>query len=249
MRRVLLRWGNLTIYSYPAMLYVGMVCGVFGQYYAARLIHLDPARTLTATLILLVPALAGARLLFVVSHWSIYRREPRRIWRPSEGGAAMYGGFLLAVPLSVPLLAMLEIPFGSFWDVASFTMLIGMIFARVGCFLNGCCAGRPTDGWLGLQAPDHRGVWRRRIPTQILEGLWGLAVLAGAIGLWGRLPFPGALFLYTVAAYGAGRIVLESAREEQDQVLGLKLHRMLSTAFVAISLVAFAVMWLSAPRP
>lgn len=249
MHRVLFRWGSVTIYSYPAMLYLGMVFGIFALHFAAKQIDLDAARTVGAALILLVPALMGARLLYVVTNWSVYRREPRRIWRPSEGGAAMYGGLLLAVPVSVPLLAILEIPFGSFWDVASFTMLIGMIFARVGCFLNGCCAGRPTESWFGLEMPDHRGVWRRRIPTQLLEGGWGLAVLAGAIGLWGRQPFPGALFLYTVSAYGAGRIVLESARQEQDQVLGLKLHQMLSTAFVAVSLVAFAVMWLSAPRP
>jgi phosphatidylglycerol:prolipoprotein diacylglycerol transferase len=249
MRRVLLRWGSVTIYSYPTLLYFGMVCGIFAERHAATLIHLDAARTVSATLILLVPALMGARLLFVVSHWSIYRRDPRRIWRSGEGGAAMYGGLLLAVPLSVPLLAVFQIPFGSFWDVASFTMLVGMIFARAGCFLNGCCGGRPTTGWLGLNLPDDHGVWRRRIPTQILEALWGLAVLAGAISIWGILPFPGALFLYTLGAYGAGRAVLESTRQDQDHVLGLALHRTLSTAFVAISLVAFAVMWFREPRP
>lgn len=248
MRRVLFRWGRVTIYSYPAMLYLGIVVGVFALHFAAKQVALDPARALAATLILLVPALTGARLLYVATNWSVYRRDPRRIWRPAEGGAAMYGG-LLAVPVSVPLLAILEIPFGAFWDVASFTMLIGMIFARVGCFLNGCCAGRPTESWFGLEMPDHRGVWIRRIPTQILEGLWGVVVLAGAVALWNRVPFPGALFLYTLAAYGAGRILLEPTRQDQDRVFGLKLHQVLSTAFVAISMMTFAVVWLSAPRP
>jgi phosphatidylglycerol:prolipoprotein diacylglycerol transferase len=241
MRRVLFRWGSVTVDSYPAMLYLGIVFGIYAQQHAARLIHLDPARTLTATLLLLPPALIGARLLFVISRWRAYRREPRRMWRLSDGGAAMYGGLLLAVPLSVPLLAILRIPFGAFWDTASFTMLIGMIVTRAGCFLNGCCAGRPTRGWLGLNLPNHHGVWRRRIPTQLLEAAWGLALLAGAVTIWGLLPFPGALLLYTLAAYGAGRIVLESAREEQDRVAGLGLHRTLSTAFVVGSLVAFAI--------
>lgn len=244
MRPVLLQWRNVTINSYPAMVYLGMVLGIFAQHYAANLIHLDAARTVIATLILLVPALVGARLLFVLVHWRIYRRAPQRIWRRSEGGAAMYGGLLLAVPLSVPLLASVQIPFGAFWDVASFTMLIGMIGARAGCFLNGCCSGRPTSGWLGIDLPDHHGVWRRRVPTQILEAGWGLLVLTGAIGIWRILPFSGLLFLYTVGAYGAGRIVLESLRQEQDYVLGVSLHRTLSTAFVAISLVGFAIAWL-----
>ena len=244
MRRVLFQSDRVTLYSYPTMLYLGMVCGIFAQRHAANLIHLDATRTVSATLILLVPALVGARLLFVFSHWSIYLREPRRIWRRSEGGAAMYGGLLLAVPLSVPLLVMFQIPFGAFWDVASFTVLIGMIFARAGCFLNGCCSGRPTSGWFGVKLPDHHGVWKRRIPTQLLEAGWGLVVLAGAIAIWGIPTFPGAIFLYTLAAYGAGRILLESTRQEQDRALGLGLHRTLSTVFVAIALVAFAIAWL-----
>ena len=57
------------------------------------------SRALTATLLLLPPALFGARLLFVIAHWPAYRQEPRRMWRASEGGAAMYGGLLVAVPL------------------------------------------------------------------------------------------------------------------------------------------------------
>jgi phosphatidylglycerol:prolipoprotein diacylglycerol transferase len=223
------------------MLYVGLVLGIFAQHYAANGSDLNAGRTTIATLILLMPALAGARLLFVISHWNHFRRNPQRIWRRSDGGAAMYGGLLAAFPLSIPLLAAFWIPLGAFWDVASFTMLIGMIVARAGCLLNGCCCGRPTSGRLGWHLPDHRGVWTRRIPTQILEATWGLAVLAGAIAIWEVLPFSGALFLYTLAAYGAGRIVLESTRQEQDCILGLGLQRTISTAFVGLSLTVFAL--------
>src|SRR5262245_58273124 len=226
------------------MLYLGIVLGTFAQHQADNLIHLDASRSVLPTIILMVPALIAARLLFVAQNWSIYRRDRRRIWRRSEGGAAMYGGLLLAVPLSVPLLAGFRIPFGAFWDTASFAMLIGMIVARAGCLLNGCCSGRPTSGWLGLELPNHHGVWRRRVPTQILEAAWGLSVLAGAIAIWGVLTIPGMLFLYTVGAYGAGRIVLESWREEQDSVRGVPLNQALSTAFAAVSLLAFAIAWL-----
>ncbi len=247
MRRVLLRCGKLTLYSYPTMLYLGILCGIVAQHAAARMIHLDAVRAIHATLILLVPALLGARLLFVVPNWSFYRREPRRIWRNWEGGAAMYGGLLLAVPLSIPLLAIMRIPFGSFWDTASFTMLVGMVFARVGCFLNGCCAGRYASGWLGVNLPDDRGVWQRRYPTQVLEAAWGLLVFAGAVTLCRDRPFAGAVFLFTFGAYGAGRIVLETMRQQQTAVAGLTLHRALSTAFLTISVVAFAIMWSRVP--
>jgi phosphatidylglycerol---prolipoprotein diacylglyceryl transferase len=239
MRRVLFNFGKLPVYSYPAMLYLGIVAGIYTQRYSAPLFGLEAARVEVATLLLLLPALAGARLLFVASHWRTYVRDRSRIWLSTEGGAAMYGGLLLAVPISIPLLAALHLPFGRFWDVASFTMLTGMIVARVGCLLNGCCSGRETSGWLGIELPDHHGIRKRRVPTQILEIGWGLMVSAGALGLLKVPTFPGAIFLYTLGAYGAGRILLEPTRERQDGLLGIGLHRVLSTALVAVSLAAF----------
>ncbi len=233
----------MPIYSYPAMLYLGVVLGIYAELAAATAIRLDRERTLAATLILLSSALLGARLLFVVAHLPFYRSQPQRILRFSDGGASMYGGLLLAVPLSLGLLPVLGIPFGAFWDAASFTMLIGMIVTRLGCFLNGCCAGKPTDSVLGMRMADYRGVWARRFPTQVFEAAWGTIVLAGACLIWPRLPFAGALFLYAMGAYGAGRIVLESTRHEQDRLFGLTLHRALSTVFVAVSLAAFTLAW------
>ena len=61
------------------------------------------------------------------------------------------------VPVSVPLLGALDVPFARFWDVAAFPLLIGMVFAKTGCLLHGCCCGRPAKGWFALYAPDHRG--------------------------------------------------------------------------------------------
>jgi phosphatidylglycerol:prolipoprotein diacylglycerol transferase len=240
MRPVLFRWRGVTFYSYPTMLSAGVVLGLFAQQWAAARMELDVARTSAAALLLLAPALLGARLLYVGSHWDEFRREPRRIWRSSEGGAAMYGGLFLAVPLSIPLLALMQIPFGRFWDAASYTMLVGLIVTRAGCFLNGCCAGRPTGRWFGVYLADNRGVWRRRIPTQALEAAWASIVLAGAIVLE-RSVSGGSVFIYTVGAYASGRAILESTREEQARVYGFSLHRALSLGFVAATLVVLVL--------
>ena len=244
MRRVLFRIGRVPIYSYPAMLYVGIVLGLYAQLYAGQQAGVPPGRTLLTTLVLLTSALAGARLLFVLPRWQYYRAQPSRIWRFSEGGAAMYGGLFLAVPLSVPVTQLVGIRFATFWDTAAFTMLIGMIVTRVGCLLNGCCAGRPTRAWYGIDLPDERGVRARRIPNQLLEAAWGLIVLAGAIGLWLQRPFEGAVILYALGAYGAGRIGLECARDVQDRLCGVRLQQAISIVLVATAVAGFTVAWL-----
>ena len=244
MRRVLFRCYGTPINSYPAMLYLGIVLGIYAQLAAARSIGQDIWATLIATLLLLTSALFGARMLFVWRNWELYRDQPRTIWRFADGGAAMYGGLLLALPLSVPVLAGLGIPYWLFWDLASFNLLIGLIVTRVGCLMNGCCAGRASTSWIAVNLPDDRDVWKRRIPVQVLEAMWGAVVLAGATVLWWRLPFPGALFFYTVGAYGAARVVLERLREQQDRVRGVNLQAAIAALFVAVSAVAFATDWL-----
>src|SRR5262245_66324773 len=104
MRPVLFTWRGLTIHSYPAMLYIGLVSGVIVGNFIAHANHVDALRVYIATLILIVPALAGARLLYVAAEWPIYRNNVARIWDRRDGGYIMYGGLPAALLVSVPLL-------------------------------------------------------------------------------------------------------------------------------------------------
>ena len=243
MRKILFSFHGVNVYSYPAMLYVGLVAGAFAGAWAARASGMSADRFAVAMLILLVPALVGARLYFVFTRWDVYRREPRRIWRRSEGGMAMYGVLILAVPLSFPLLSAMGLPFGAFWDAATFTMLLGMAFTRISCLLNGCCGGRPATGWLALDLPDDRGLWRRRYPTQLLEMTFALLLFAAAFALRGRAAFSGAIFCSAVIAYGTGRFFLERLRE--DKTGGRDRAAMQTTSIVLLvaAIVGLVFVW------
>ena len=85
MRPVLFRWRGMDVHSYPAMLYTGLVVGVFAGNVAAHASHLDAGKVFAATFLLIIPALAGARLLFVASHWQSYRDDIKQIWNPADG--------------------------------------------------------------------------------------------------------------------------------------------------------------------
>src|SRR5437016_1752037 len=243
MLRILLRCAGAPIYSYPAMLYLGTVLGVVAGNYAANRARLDSRVVFAITLLACGGGLIGGRLSFVVARWPIYWREPRRIWSGSEGGADMYGGLPLAVLVSVPLLRLWSLPFGAFWDVATFTILVAMIFTRVGCLLNGCCSGRHSEGRFALWLANQSGERRRRIPNQILEGSWAAVLLAGAVLLWGKLPFPGALFLYLLGGYGAGRLVLESTRERPPGAPRISIDHAVSMGLVVLCATGFLTAW------
>jgi phosphatidylglycerol:prolipoprotein diacylglycerol transferase len=222
------------------MLYLGLVAGVFAGDAAAHAIGVDPFRVFVATCVLIVPGLIGARILYVAANWRFYRRNLREIWNRKGGGAAQYGGLALALPLSVPLLLWLRLPFAEFWDVASFTILVGMIFTRIGCLLNGCCAGRPSTSWLSLNLRNRTGIRERRIPVQLLEAGLAFLILLVLILLLRFHLFPGALFLIGLIGYGAGRFVLEFGRELRPQMNSPYISRSISLAIILCSLALLA---------
>jgi phosphatidylglycerol---prolipoprotein diacylglyceryl transferase len=224
------------------MLYVGSVCGILVGTARAREVGLDAFRVWIALFVLLGVALLGARALFVATEWSRFRNNLRRIWERQTGGAAQYGGLLTAVPASWPLLDTLDVPFGAFWDVGAIAILVAMMFTRVGCLLNGCCAGRPVR-FFGLNLPNHRGVWRRRVPTQLLECGFAAALLALALVAGPRLPSDGALFLLTAGGYATGRLVLESARERVGGEGPFTTQHGISLLIMAIAFTGLAILW------
>jgi phosphatidylglycerol---prolipoprotein diacylglyceryl transferase len=240
MRPTLFVWRGVRVPSYTTMLYLGLLAGAYSAYGAGRADGISGDGLMPAILALLVPAVLGARLAFVVGHWSVFRRQPGRVIAPKEGGAVAYGA-LVAIPLSLPLLMALGIPVASFWDAGAVGFLAAVVCLRVGCLLNGCCCGRRTGSWLGLSLPNAAGVRARRIPTPLLEAGWAAILLAGATVAVGRMPFQGALFLLLLAAYALVRFVLEFTREEPRNLGALTVAQAFSASFVVLAAGLFAV--------
>jgi phosphatidylglycerol:prolipoprotein diacylglycerol transferase len=221
------------------MQFVGLAAGVIAGTFAAQWIGLDATRVYLATIFLLLPALAGARMLYVVSHWQAFRDNRSEIWNTKSGGATLYGGILAAVPISIPVLSLLQVPFGAFWDIAGIVIMVGMAFTRIGCLMHGCCAGRECTSRFGLYLPDIHGVWKNRYPTQILEVAWAVILLATGLTVWPLLSFDGALFIWIASGYALGRIVMESMRDIGR--VRWTLQHTISLVIVALSAAAFVV--------
>jgi phosphatidylglycerol:prolipoprotein diacylglycerol transferase len=217
------------------MLFLGLLAGTYTTYAATYVLGLRRGTVPLAILVLLVPAVLGARLAFVVGRWHVLPRDARGIFRCGEGGAVSYGA-LLAVPLSAPLLTALHVPFTSFWDAGALGFLAASIFLKFGCALNGCCSGRVTPGRFSLVFSDVAGVRERRIPNQLLEAGWATALLIAAAFALGRMPFSGALFLSLLVGYAAGRFALDFTRQGVRVLGPLTLTQCFSAGFVLLSL-------------
>lgn len=91
-------------------------------------------------------------------------------------------------------------------------------FGRAGCFFAGCCYGKPTDAWFGVQFVT---TVEKVIPTQLFESAFLLVLCAVMALLYYRWRFSYNFSLYLIS-YGVFRFVIEFFRaDDRGALLGV----------------------------
>ena len=111
-------------------------------------------------------------------------------------------------------------------------------FGRIGCFMAGCCYGRPYEGFCAVVFPEESyavsGV--PLFPVQLLEA--GLLLLLGISLMYLRLKKKWHYTLETyILVYGVIRFVLEYLRYDEDRGIfaGLSTSQWISVALVLVT--------------
>jgi phosphatidylglycerol:prolipoprotein diacylglycerol transferase len=167
------------------------------------------ARSLAVSLLALAFGLLGAKLWYAVLH-----PGP---WRRSLAGGWSVDGFLVVAPIvAVAGLLAFNVPIGAYFDATAPGLFLAVAIGRVGCFLTGCCAGRPTRSRWGVWSSDRR-VGARRIPAQLLESGIGLVlgIAATLFVLGGPRGLDGAVFVTAFVVYVLVRQLLLRLRAER----------------------------------
>jgi phosphatidylglycerol:prolipoprotein diacylglycerol transferase len=171
-----------------------------------------------------------------------------------EGGATLYGGLILTVLVSYAFAAKNRLPFLRLADIISPSIALGIMFTRIGCFMSGCCYGKPTSLPWGVQFPDTcaAGYYSRQMaealslpvvhlhPAQLYASLYGLVIFLLLLLFERRLKKLGGTFGAFLLLYGISRFVLDFFRfyEENMRIfIDLTLNQLLSVGLVALGLV------------
>lgn len=202
---VRVRAPGVQIGAWPALVGTGAGVALLVQAFLAARLSLPVIPILLLSVVACLVGLIGAKVYYLVEH----PEHRRRGLLASPGGMCLQG-FVLAAVATIVVQALLEvIPVGELLDATAPGLLLGTAVGRIGCFLGGCCAGRPTASRWGLWSSDRRlGV--RRIPTQLFESALALAlglVALGTVLIVGR-GSGGTVFIGAIAAYTMGRQLL-----------------------------------------
>lgn len=216
---VLFRVGPVAVYSYGVMLALAFVaCWLFARWYL-------PRRGLGAELAtdLLLAAAAGgimgARLLYVATNWDVFAANPLWIFQLQRGGMVFYGG-LAGGALAVTVYVLVrKLPVPVIADAAALSVPLGSAIGRLGCFLNGCCAGRQTGVFFGVVFP---GTNSPVYPTQLIDSAANLLIFTTLLHFAVRHRLkPGLLWWVFLTLYGVSRFLVELLRTNPSLALGL----------------------------
>jgi len=181
----------------------------------------------------------GARLIHVFDEWGHFVDHPGEII--GGEGMGIYGAILGGTLFGVITARVVKVPIGRLADVCAFGLILAQAVGRIGCTLNGCCYGTPTDLPWGATwtHPDSYGPPESIgpvHPTQLYELLFDLVVFAFLWIIRKRINVPGAIYLVYISIYSVGRFLISFLRENEEAFLGLQQAQVVSLVvlFVAV---------------
>jgi len=257
---VLFKLGPLAVKSYGLMLVVAFITGIILALKRAKNAGIKPEKIIDLALIVLVSSLVGSRFFYVVYHLDEFQGYFWDIVNPFQssgeigiGGLSMMGGVVLSVLSGLVYLFYKRLPLWKIADAVSPSFPLGLAIARIGCFLNGCCPGKPTHSIFGVVFPSDSfaGYFfpeARLLPTQLFESLAGLVIFFLLIFLERFKSFQGYIFWLMLIFYSAWRFAIDFFRYYEESMVFAQLGGIEFSQNQVLCLLIFLVstfMWLS----
>ncbi len=247
-------FGDVPYNSWGLMITLAFLAAVIVSHRRAGRVGIDPDKMVGVYLVAIVLGLAGARLLhFLMATPDVFFADPMIFFRLWQGGFAFYGGFILAGVGTVIYATRKGIDAWKLADVIGPTVMLGLAFGRIGCFLAGCCHGAAFDlppeavpllpeSFQGGQLfgfghfpffgeLTRHGVGHNNVvvyPTQLWESAAAVTIFAITSVIWRYRRFDGQVIAAVLILYSIWRPINESMRG--DDVRGLDYFGLFTTS-------------------
>ncbi len=223
--------GPIPIRLYGLMIGLGFIIGVYLAAGQAKKEGVNADRVIDLGVYMLLTALVGSRLLFVLTDLKHFAASPFEAFAIWKGGLVFYGGVLAAVPVGIWYLKRHSLPVWKTADVMAPSIALGHAFGRLGCFFAGCCYGAPCSTSIGITFTDPHSLAPLGVPlypTQLMEASGEFLIFTALLLLRRFRAFDGQLFWLYALLYAVLRYVIELFRG--DAIRGLYFGSFISTS-------------------
>ena len=260
-----LHLGPFSLRVYGLLIATAVVVGLALARRLARRRGIDPAFVSDLLPFLVIGAVLGARVYYVLLEWRHYRGQWGEMLAIWHGGIAIHGALIGGSLATILFCRWYRQAFWPLLDVLLPAVALGQAIGRWGNFFNSEAFGLPTDlPWkLTIPLANRPDLFRDQAtfhPTFLYESLWNVGVCALLLFLFrqasrGRLDLrPGALSCVYLIAYSCGRFWIEGLRLDPLCLLsqppfcsgGLRMAQLVSLLLMAVG--ALGLWWLYGRR-
>lgn len=222
-------YGPLWVNGYGLMIALGFLVFTALTYrHPWRRRLLSDEKYLNVLFVGFLSAILGGRFLFVLFEFASFDTI-LEIFYPWVGGFSSFGSIifvLIAVSIYLRKIGVAILPF---FDLIALYAPVLHIFARIGCFLAGCCYGVPTQRWWGVAldgVPLH--------PTQLYSAAASLLIFSVLYGISKRYyRMPGTIILLYLMLECSARFTIDFWRGDKDFATRVIVAALFFAAFAA----------------
>jgi len=240
--------GGKAIHTYGLMTALGYLAGMLWIKHESKRMRLDVNKMLDLFFYIVVAAVVGGRILYVLISIDRWWMDPLVFFRIWEGGLVFYGGLIASVLLSIWYCHKNNITFFRVADLYAPGIAVGHAIGRIGCFAAGCCYGReaPHDSFWTVTypsgqyaiAPTDHPVY----PVQPLETFGLLLIFLFLVLFRKKKKFDGEIFLLYLIFYPILRIILEFFRGDAIRgIFILSTSQWISLVWLVLAVVLWVV--------
>lgn len=153
------------------MLVLGFLAAITLIRYLSKDIDNDPQHIINAALYSLIGGVVGARVFYVIHYFDKFQNDLSGVFRTWNGGLELLGGVIAAIVIILAFLKYHKLPVLRYLDILAVGLMLALVFGRVGCFLNGCCYGKPADVPWAVRFPSYVNNFneKSKIPSFVFD--------------------------------------------------------------------------------
>ena len=222
MNRVFIQVGPFTIYWYSFLIVVAVLIGYNIIVNYSKKIKYKTNEIIDMVLNLVLAAIIGARLYYVIFNFEAYEDNLLEIFMIWRGGLAIYGAIIGGLFYTLYYCKKKDMNPIKILDIFSLSLLLGQAIGRWGNFFNSEAYGGITtaEALKNLYIPDFiiEGMYIEnayRHPTFLYESIWCLIGVV-ILYLMRRKDFEvrGKQISFYLIWYGIGRLFIEGLRSD-----------------------------------
>ena len=219
MQPVLFSIAGVQVYAYGLLIGIG---AALAWYYlesqGKKEAGLSATQSNLLFAIIILAAVVGGKVFLLLENTNNFTIEAMM----SGHGFVFYGSFLFVVPAVLLFFKINKLPVYTMLDILSVSACIVHSQGRLGCFMAGCCYGKPTNSSWGVVFNNPQTMARPLhtllYPVQLMESVYILLILFVLLVIKKSYRrFNGQLFLLYIAMYAAGRSILELYRGDEER--------------------------------